>query len=70
MLVQCSVHPKGLDPFLSAKAWHLRKVQRLPWKAVWERLRTASGGWPQRDSVGHAARRIDDTDTKRPPVKF
>ena len=70
MLVHCSVHPKGLDPFLSAKAWHLRKVQRLPWKAAWERLRTASGGWPQRDSVANAARRIDDTDTKRAPEKF
>ena len=60
MIVQCSVHPKGLDPFQSAKAWHLRKVQRLPWKAVREQLRTASGGRPQRDSVVNAVRRIDD----------
>ena len=34
MLVQSSVHPNGLNPFQAAKAWHLRKVQRLPWKAV------------------------------------
>ena len=60
MIVQCSVHPKGLDPFQSAKAWHLRKVQRLPWKAVREQLRTASGGRPQRVSVVNAVRRIDD----------
>ena len=60
MIVQCSVHPKGLDPFQSAKAWHLRKVQRLPWKAVREQLRTASGGRAQRDSVVNAVRRIDD----------
>ena len=33
MLVQSSVHPNGLNPFQAAKAWHLRKVQRLPWKA-------------------------------------
>ena len=60
MLVQCSVHPKGLDPFQAAKAWHLRKVQCLPWKAVREQLRTASGESPRRASVLNAVRRIDD----------
>ena len=51
MLVQCSVRPKGLDPFLSAKAWHLRKVQGLPWKEVQEQVRTASGERPQRAAL-------------------
>ena len=57
--VQCSVRPKGLDPFQAAKAWHLWMVQRLPWKDVWGQLRTASGGRPQRVSVANAVRRID-----------
>ena len=60
MLVQCTVHPKGLDPFQAAKAWQLRKVQHLPWKAVRQQLRTASGGCPQRFAVVNAVRRIDD----------
>ena len=59
MRLLCSVHPKGLDPIQSAKAWQLRKVQRLPWKAVREQLRTASGGRPQRFAVSNAVRRID-----------
>ena len=60
MLVQSSVHPNGLNPFQAAKAWHLRKVQRLPWKAVREQVRTVSGGHPRRFSVVSAVRRIDD----------
>ena len=60
MLVQSSVHPNGLNPFQAAKAWHLRKVQRLPWKAVREQVRTVSGGHPQRYAVVRAVRRIDD----------
>ena len=60
MIVQCSVHPKGLDPFQAAKAWHLCKVQRLPWKAAREQLRTASGGCPKRCAVMNAVRRIGD----------
>ena len=60
MLVQFSVHPKGLGPFQAAKAWHLRKVQRLSWKAVREQVRTASGERPQRWALVSAVRRIDD----------
>ena len=58
MRVQYSVHPKGLDPFQSAKAWHLRNVQGLPWKNV--RVCTASGGRAKRIAVANAVRRIDD----------
>ena len=60
MRVQYSVHPKGLDPFQSAKAWHLRNVQGLPWKDVREQVCTASGGRAKRIAVANAVRRIDD----------
>ena len=60
MRVQYSVHPKGLDPFQSAKAWHLRNVQGLPWKDVREQVCTAGGGRAKRIAVANAVRRIDD----------
>ena len=34
MLFRCVVHPKGLDPFQAAKAWHLRIRDGLTWKEV------------------------------------
>ena len=59
MLVQHTVHPKGLTPFEAAKAWHLRVLQKLPWRAVRAQLRTADGGQPRRVAVANAVRRID-----------
>ena len=44
MRVYHTVHPKGLTPFEAAKAWYLRVVQKLPWCAVKEQVRTAEGG--------------------------
>ena len=41
MLLRISIHPKGLTPFQAAKAWHLRHVQKLPWAAVREQVRTS-----------------------------
>ena len=53
-----ALHPKGLTPFEAAKAWHLREVQKLPWHAVRDQVRSISGERPKRHALSHAVRRI------------
>ena len=60
MLLRISIHPKGLTPFQAAKVWHLRHVQKLPWAAVREQVRTSDGGHPRRYAVVDAVRRISE----------
>ena len=60
MLLRLSIHPQGLTPFEAAKAWHLRHVQKLPWRAVREQVRTSDGGHPRRYAVVNAVRRISE----------
>ena len=43
MLFRCVVHPKGLNPFQAAKAWHLRVRDGLAWKEVRAQVRTIKG---------------------------
>ena len=43
MLFQCVVHPKGLDPFQAAKAWHLRVQQGMSWLQVRAQVHAVSG---------------------------
>ena len=38
MQLRLSLHPRGLNPFEAARAWHLRHVQKLPWLAIQERV--------------------------------
>ena len=52
-------HPAGLNPFQAAKAWHLRKCSKLPWREVRTQLLTVSGRCPNRKAMFHAAARID-----------
>ena len=59
MLFRCAVHPKGLDPFQAAKAWHLRKKDGLPWQVVRLQVCTMSGTQPGRMAVEDAVRRIE-----------
>ena len=58
MLFQYVVHPKGLDPFQAAKAWHLRIQAGLPWKVVRAQVRTVSGAQPGQDAVEDAVARV------------
>ena len=60
MIYRCTVHPKGLDPFQAAKAWHLRVQQGLPWKAVRSLVRTASNEAPGQDALEDAVARVDE----------
>ena len=59
MIFRCTVHPKGLDPFQAAKAWHLRVQQGLPWKVVRSLVRTASNEAPGQDALEDAVARVD-----------
>ena len=59
MLFRYSVHPKGLDPFQAAKAWHLRVLQGMPWKDVRLLVRTVSGMHPGQDALEDAVARVD-----------
>ena len=58
MLFQYVVHPKGLDPFQAAKAWHLRTQAGLPWKVVRAQVRTVSGTPPGQDALEDAVARV------------
>ena len=53
-----ALHPKGLTPFEAAKAWHLRQVQKLPWRTVREQVRAVNGDRPNRYALERAVRRI------------
>ena len=59
MLYRYTVHPKGLDPFQAAKAWHLRSKEKLSWKTIRQQVRTADGGRPGRKALTEAVWRID-----------
>ena len=59
MLFRCIVHPKGLDPFQAAKAWHLRKQEGLPWKLVRLQVRTMSGARPGKMAAEDAVKRVE-----------
>jgi len=59
MIFRCAVHPKGLDPFQAAKAWHLRVQQGLPWKAVRLLVRTVSNKAPGQDALEDAVALVD-----------
>ena len=59
MIFRYTVHPKGLDPFQAAKAWHLRCHEGLPWKAVRSLVRTVSGAPPGQDALEDAVARVD-----------
>ena len=60
MQLRLSLHPKGLNPFEAAKAWHMRHVQKLPWLAIRERVRTCSGARPRRHALADAVGRISE----------
>ena len=57
MLFRYTVHPKGVDPFQAAKAWHLRCHEGLPWKRVRMLGRTVSGAPPGQDALEDAVAR-------------
>ena len=59
MIFRYTVHPKGLDPFQAAKAWHLRCHEGLLWKAAPSLVRTVSGAPPALDAQEDAAARVD-----------
>ena len=59
MLFRCVVHPKGLNPFQAAKAWHLRVRDGLAWKEVRAQVRTINGTHPGQDAVEDAVARVE-----------
>ena len=59
MLFRCVVHPKGLNPFQAAKAWHLRVRDGLAWKEVRAQVHTINGTHPGQDAVEDAVARVE-----------
>ena len=59
-MTKCTVtlHPRGLDPFQSSKAWFLRKKSKLPWKDVRKQVRTVNGQLPGQRALENAARTV------------
>ena len=59
-MTKCTVtlHPRGLDPFQSSKAWFLRKKSKLPWKDVRKQVRTANGQLPGQRALENAVRTV------------
>ena len=58
MLFQCVLHPKELDPFQAAKAWHLRVKQGVPWLQVRAQVHTVAGTRPVQRAVEDAVARV------------
>ena len=58
MLFQCVLHPKGLDPFQAAKAWHLRMKQGMSWLQVRAQVHTVAGARPGQRAVEDAVTRV------------
>ena len=59
-MTKCTVtlHPKGLNPFQSAKALFLRKKSKLPWKEVRQQVRTVNGKVPGQAAVENAVHSV------------
>ena len=64
MKYTATVHPSGLNPFQSAKAWMLRKKLKQPWEKVRKQLRTMSGDRPNKDAMRNAVDRVQASSTK------
>ena len=59
MLYRCTLHPKGLNPFQAAKAWHLRKKLKQSWHKIRSQLRTVNGSRPGQDAAEDAVARVE-----------
>ena len=73
MKYTATVHPKGLNPFQSAKAWVLRKKLKQPWEKVRLQLRTMSGERPQKAAMRNAVARVQASSTRNgfsPKLKY
>ena len=64
MKYTATVHPKGLNPFQSAKAWMLRKKLKQPWAKIRTQLRTMSGDRPNKHAMRNAVARVQASSTK------
>ena len=58
MRLSVALQPQGLIPIETAKAWHLRQVQKLPWHSAREQVRAISGERPSMYALEHAVRHI------------
>ena len=56
--VSVSVHPRGLNPFQSAKAWFLRKKLKQSWAKVRFHTRTVGGKRPGQSAAEDAVARV------------
>ena len=63
--VSLSVHPRGLNPFQSAKAWLLRKKLKQPWAKVRAETRTVGGERPGQSAAEDAVNRVEGQKRKR-----
>ena len=58
MLFQCVLHPKRLDPFQAAEAWHLRVKRGMSWLQVRTQVHAVAGARPGQRAVEDAATRV------------
>ena len=67
-----TVHPKGLSPAASAKAWYLRKKAKEPWSKILDQVKTVSGKRPGQKAVEYAVQRQDKLKRKElfPTLKY
>ena len=52
-----TLHPNGLSPLESAKAWYLRVEGKKPWSAVRKKVKTVAGKRPGRRALENAVKR-------------
>ena len=52
-----TLHPNGLSPLESAKAWYLRVEGKKPWSAVRKKVKTVAGKRPGQRALENAVKR-------------
>ena len=71
-MTKCTVtlHPNGLNPFQSAKAWFLRKKTKLPWKDIRQQVRTVNGKVPSQRAVENAVHSVTSRKQGIPQMNY
>ena len=57
--VEVVVHPQGLGPIEAAKAWYMRKVEKMKWTDIQKKVKNVQGKIPQSEHcVKNAVQRV------------
>ena len=59
MKVEVVVHPQGLGPIEAARAWYMRKVEKMRWTDIQKKVKNVQGKTPKSEHcVKNAVQRV------------